>query len=137
MKRGFQEYKTFTAFRSAANRAGLIIKKISTSKSSGHYWKALKGGEIVGFFLTGGTRDIPGGHINRAAFVEAPKPKAPMSYTEAIELLALNDNPGETDVEVVECSIAVQMFADFYHTSAHALALTMVSYRKAAQKETR
>ena len=59
--------------------------------------------------------------------------KPPMSYTEAIELLALNDNPADMNAKSVEESIAVQMVADIYRTNARALARTIVAYRKAQE----
>lgn len=57
-----------------------------------------------------------------------------MNYKEAVELIALNDNPTEMTVRNVQESSVVLMVSDIYEVSAFDLANAIVDYRRREQK---
>lgn len=52
MSTDYRDFRSFKAWKKAAERAGLKTKKVSISLSNGEYWQVYQEGTIVGFFLT-------------------------------------------------------------------------------------
>jgi hypothetical protein len=53
-----------------------------------------------------------------------------MTLAQAVELVALNDEPGELSVRVVAGSLTVAMLADVYGVKPVTFARRVVAYRK-------
>jgi len=51
------------------------------------------------------------------------------SYRRAIEIIALNDEPSDTDVDSVEGSLTVQLVADLWGYDSYKVARAVVRFR--------
>ncbi len=78
------------------------------------------------------TMGMPTVKVRQRAAKRAAR-QGPMTYQEAVELVALNDNPDELNIARVADSVAVQLIADIYRTNAGTTARTIVRYRKASR----